>query len=182
MRQHGIETTINGTLFRSRLEARWAVMFTQLGWDWEYEPFDTEHYIPDFVLLGDCPTLVEVKPATTLLEYSQHVDRIDRSLVGHWDDRDVLIVGVHHTFGDPMWSYPGIGLLGQATGTPHRVWDYGLWHTCAECDCISFHHASQSYQSRICGHYEGDHTLGRPAMGLIHNAWAASRNATRWKP
>ena len=32
-----IETHYRGCRFRSRLEARWAVFFDTLGWDWEYE-------------------------------------------------------------------------------------------------------------------------------------------------
>lgn len=47
-----IETTYAGCRFRSRLEARWAVFFTSLGIEWEYEPqgFATSAgaYLPDF--------------------------------------------------------------------------------------------------------------------------------------
>jgi hypothetical protein len=32
-----IETSYMGCRFRSRLEARWAVFFDALGWEWEYE-------------------------------------------------------------------------------------------------------------------------------------------------
>ena len=44
-----------GYLFRSRLEARWAVFFDALGIQWEYEPegivlSDGTHYLPDFYL------------------------------------------------------------------------------------------------------------------------------------
>lgn len=47
-----IQTRAYGRLFRSRLEARWAVFFTALGLRWEYEPegFDLggDFYLPDF--------------------------------------------------------------------------------------------------------------------------------------
>ena len=33
-----IQTEYKGYLFRSRLEARWAVFFDACGVDWEYEP------------------------------------------------------------------------------------------------------------------------------------------------
>lgn len=50
-----IETHWNGYRFRSRLEARWAVFFTALQMDWEYEPegFETEYgwYLPDFFMM-----------------------------------------------------------------------------------------------------------------------------------
>ena len=53
-----IETRYKGYLFRSRLEARWAVFFDALGIKWEYEPEgvvlpDGTRYLPDFV----APTL-----------------------------------------------------------------------------------------------------------------------------
>jgi len=48
-----IDTQYKGYLFRSRLEARWAVFFDALGLNWEYEPegFDLSsgaRYLPDF--------------------------------------------------------------------------------------------------------------------------------------
>jgi hypothetical protein len=66
-----IQTRYKGYHFRSRLEARWAVFFDELGLDWEYEPegFDLGDlglYLPDFrVWLPECGTgyfWVEVKP------------------------------------------------------------------------------------------------------------------------
>jgi hypothetical protein len=57
-----VATRYNGTLFRSRLEARYAVFFDAAGIDWQYEPVpplvlkrtrrrgDSFWYLPDFVL------------------------------------------------------------------------------------------------------------------------------------
>jgi hypothetical protein len=45
-----IPTTYAGVRFRSRLEARWAATFDLLGWEWAYEPYDLNGWIPDFVL------------------------------------------------------------------------------------------------------------------------------------
>lgn len=49
-----IETIWNGSRFRSRLEARWAVFFNQLGIEYEYEKEGYElpsgRYLPDFWL------------------------------------------------------------------------------------------------------------------------------------
>ena len=50
-----IDTEYKGYLFRSRLEARWAVFFDACGVKWEYEPegFDLGdgiYYLPDFLL------------------------------------------------------------------------------------------------------------------------------------
>jgi hypothetical protein len=50
-----IETTYAGRRFRSRREARWAVLFDQLDLDWRYEPEGyvlpgNVQYLPDFEL------------------------------------------------------------------------------------------------------------------------------------
>lgn len=52
-----IQTEYNGYLFRSRLEARWAVFFDCCGVEYEYEPegYILENglrYLPDFLLHG----------------------------------------------------------------------------------------------------------------------------------
>lgn len=67
MQLRAIETRYRGYRFRSRLEARWAVFFDNLGLQWEYEPEGFElpggvRYLPDFYL----PALdvwVEIKGA-----------------------------------------------------------------------------------------------------------------------
>lgn len=61
-----IPTEYAGTLFRSRLEARWAAFFDVMGWQWTYEPFDLPGWSPDFLLHGTegRSILVEVKPIT----------------------------------------------------------------------------------------------------------------------
>lgn len=50
-----IDTFYNGNYFRSRLEARWAIYFDQIGLKYEYEPEGLEFqgkydYLPDFYL------------------------------------------------------------------------------------------------------------------------------------
>ena len=65
---HAIPTTYNGVNFRSRLEAKYAAMFDQLEWKWEYEPVDMNGWIPDFVIKGIRPIYVEVKPVWDIIE------------------------------------------------------------------------------------------------------------------
>lgn len=60
-----IDTRFDGHLFRSRLEARWAVFFKLINWDYEYETEGYElpsgRYLPDFYFPEvDC--YAEVKP------------------------------------------------------------------------------------------------------------------------
>lgn len=68
-----IPTTYNGTTFRSRLEARWAVFFDQIGLKWifemeGYELSNGQKYLPDFYF----PELLcfgEVKPEGNIPEH-----------------------------------------------------------------------------------------------------------------
>jgi hypothetical protein len=68
-----IETRYAGCRFRSRLEARWAVFFDEMGISWQYEPQgffvrDDKPYLPDF-LLDECQTWIEVKGAESELDH-----------------------------------------------------------------------------------------------------------------
>jgi hypothetical protein len=74
-------TLYQSTLFRSRLEARWAAFFDLIEWKWKYEPIDFDDWVPDFsveFLCGhsDCsPTHVlyaEVKPYYSTEEFDGH--------------------------------------------------------------------------------------------------------------
>lgn len=61
-----IDTRYAGRLFRSRLEARYAVLFDALGIKWDYEPEgfvldDGSRYLPDF-WLPESRTWVDVRP------------------------------------------------------------------------------------------------------------------------
>lgn len=55
-----IPTKYKGRQYRSRLEARWAAYFDLTNIPFEYEPFDLDGWIPDFIINGE--TLVEIKP------------------------------------------------------------------------------------------------------------------------
>lgn len=188
----GIPTTVQGVTFRSRLEAKWATMFSLLGIPWEYEPFDADGYIPDFLLLGDDPVLVEVKPAATLTECEAYVARLSRALHGHWA-HDILIVGASPTLPKPP-NYCGwegdfiVGLLaeyfdpsvwaGELSPPPEWVWAPAAWNCCGLCGGTSFIHTEQSYRSRLCGHYDGDHYVGQ--VHGLRALWNKASDKTRW--
>lgn len=83
-------TMYNGRQYRSRLEARWAAMFDLLGWSFEYEPFDLDGWIPDFVLTGGKwrEVLVEVKPVSELWERQKY----ERAIAKSGREYDYLLV------------------------------------------------------------------------------------------
>jgi hypothetical protein len=74
-------TLYKGTMFRSRLEARWAAFFDLAGWEWQYEPIDLMGWTPDFYVRFHCghsecdgyhDLLVEVKPYFTIDQFRGH--------------------------------------------------------------------------------------------------------------
>lgn len=69
-----IPTVYKGIQMRSRLEARWAAFFDFYQLKWQYEPFDCDGWIPDFLVEtkrewtgGEYPYpyLFEIKPIST---------------------------------------------------------------------------------------------------------------------
>lgn len=100
-----INTYYSGHHFRSRLEARWAHVFNDLGMRWEYEPQgyrvgeERRPYLPDF-LLPDVGWWIEVKGSQ---------DRLDMAL---------LADAVHPTKGlGPDGSSTNLLILGQIPDT-----------------------------------------------------------------
>jgi len=74
-----IETEYKGVLFRSRLEARWAILFDALKLDWVYEPecFELSNgmkYTPDFYI-QKYNLYIESKPNFEWTEKDYHMDR-----------------------------------------------------------------------------------------------------------
>lgn len=59
-----IDTEYKGYKFRSRLEARWAIFFDAIGWEWSYEiegfKLPSGNYLPDFYF-PDLDIWAEVK-------------------------------------------------------------------------------------------------------------------------
>ena len=127
-----IETQYKGYLFRSRLEARWAVFFDACGVSWEYEPEgyvlpNGQKYLPDFLLHGvdgraPSDLYVEVKgkmtaeDASKIYSFSGLHDVNDRYVV----ERPILVVAeipksVNHFSPDVYVSnmaydgFPGFG-------------------------------------------------------------------------
>lgn len=83
-------TEYAGQMFRSRHEAKYAALFDEMGWAWTYEPFDLYGWVPDFLIGGDVPLLIEIKPLTM-------IGRLIRTCVGKLDlanpDEPVLMLG-----------------------------------------------------------------------------------------
>jgi len=126
-----IQTVYKGIRYRSRLEARWAAFFTRIGWQFTYEPFDGDGYIPDFLIHGDDPFLVEVKPAVTPGDYEAAVPKTLRGVDHQWEKRILIVgvspfVGVSHEFGDGEWVRAGLLIERRPPDVERGHHDYTL--------------------------------------------------------
>ena len=90
--RRGIPTKYKGIQFRSLLELRWAHFFDLMGWDYVYEPFDLEGWIPDFLLKGGIEVLVEVKP-TAKFDKAVANKCLRAAQKGGWKG-EILLLGV----------------------------------------------------------------------------------------
>jgi hypothetical protein len=168
-----------------------------------YEPFDGAGYIPDFLIHGDRPLIVEVKPAVTKAQYEEPIAKIETGLATVWDG-DVLIVGADPLpLGNPgyrrrkldTWSHPTVGLIGQFVpecGQPHDHeqqweqcdrtvpdwwWAEGHWFTCGTCGQPGLFSSLHSVMF-TCGHNE---SMTGFAAGAIATFWAKACNAVKWR-
>lgn len=181
-----VQTTYDGITYRSRLEARWAAFFWRIGWATTYEPFDGDGYLPDFLIHGARPLLIEVKPAVTPSEYESPLPKVTRGVAAHWK-HDILVVGVDPLpplLTAPLWmNRQAMGLLGQnVAGDGAPDWDFkpGLWITCERCNSPAIFHPEHDFTAAPCGHHDGDGHLGRADFSLIKKAWDAATNDVRW--
>lgn len=116
-----IETEYKGYRFRSRLEARWAIFFEELGLDWGYEEQgytlkDGTKYLPDF-RVGQRPLFVEVKGPTPTEREIKKCDLLAQPK--NW----VLLVS-----GPPRYiedDYKGVRCNGYLKGYELWYWQQG---------------------------------------------------------
>lgn len=175
-----IPTYYNGVSFRSRLEARWAAFFDLAGWRWKYEPNELDFYIPDFVIIGRRPLLVEVKPDSTHRGLARYRDKVDQS---GWQGES-LIVGDLPIAEFPVGLYASPGLMRESLidddgNDLGHGWDSAEFMDCPHCGLLSVTHSSGWYGCRLC-----DGVDGRPVRDelRIERLWREAGNRTQWRP
>ena len=139
----GIATKYAGIVFRSRLEARWAITFDSLGWPWKYEPIDLAGYISDFVLGFERPLLVEVKPYVTLEQWPEAQGKIERS---GWDG-EAIILDAAPLVGA---AQPAVGRMAERDGGGWQ-WDTARVFRCLACEQPSVMSEAGSWRCRRSG-------------------------------
>jgi hypothetical protein len=166
-----IPTEYNGGQYRSRLEARWAAFFDLVGWRYTYEPFDADGYIPDFLIHGRFPFLVEVGPCITEQDYMDKTEKPRRLL-----EHVTLVVGVSpfadlHTNSGYRSDYPGliVNEFGDGRAYPAH------WHETMQVYGDGSHHYPD---------YEGTDLAcsTRETDAQIERWWREAGSMTQWFP
>jgi hypothetical protein len=168
-------TTVDGRRYRSQLEARWATLFNLLGWPFEYEPFQLLGWVPDFLLLGSEPVLVEVKPVYTFPPFV--VEKVELARPPH----EVLILGC--TLPATPMARPGVisprvlGWLAERSGDDdhtHLWWGDAILGERPD-GRAGFRHREGSGFDRISGD-----PLEPGEPGAVAELWAEAGNRTQW--
>jgi hypothetical protein len=201
-----IPTTYDGAVFRSRLEAHWAAFFDLVGWSYQYEPFDLQGWIPDFVLLGAQKVLVEVKPYFTEEIKQSVLSAYFRSFTPKGNPQfEVLFLST----GPEERNVEGVAgrvVLGELVefydAGPDGSADYQARVNCAEAVMgiwigseskatnagrrMGFCHAIGSFHDRMTGCYDGgcygEGTDGDLAPVGILQGWREAGNVVQWNP
>ena len=95
-------------MFRSRLEAKWAVFFDSLGLFWSYESILFKNngleYLADFYvtnLFCNNHTAIEIKPLEPNKEYLEYVSKTTRTMREAIDDPPIFVF-----VGSPSFDQP----------------------------------------------------------------------------
>lgn len=188
-----IPTKVKGRQYRSILEAKWATFFDLCGWNFEYEPFETNGWIPDFLLKGkEESILVEVKPYTDLKEWEvSMIPKIEKGLWGHpFFGNEVLLLGVS-PFRSKHYSAYNLGFIGGVSwnstyerGFEER-WPNGSYYDGAPLEYVEglgfgFCSEYMSYVDRMTGYYDGNVEACDVVIGEA--LWNKACNLVQWQP
>ncbi len=184
-----IETQYNGRLFRSRLEARWAVFFDSLGVNYEYEHdgFELAHgdwYLPDFwIPISDF--YIEIKPkGYKELDLDGYVDTLIKNakMVGS-QQSEFALRSSFVLFGNP-WPEE-YELVGYIKGDPIDDAQFVrklIFAECRRCDGLCYYivdnEANELGWGNIGNHTCDDHDRWPLLEGSqIQAAYKAARSA-----
>jgi hypothetical protein len=171
-----IETRYEGCLFRSRLEARWAVFMDTLGVRWRYEPEgftldDGTRYLPDFFVDGI--GWIEIKPTADLDD-----GKWERFCQGSMRDEQFRAYRVTGDIPAPSYDWFPDGLRIDAFfGGMRGGKDEGYaWCLCWDCGKVGIHYEGRG--ARICRHDLGrDHKGYSSDAARLKVAYIAARSA-----
>lgn len=135
------EATYSGVQFRSQLEARWAVFFDMLGWDWDYEPCHYPvgpnlGYLPDFYLPrfglwveGKGPTFLDAAAMGKIINGAAGPQPLPLRDPPYWPNNGILLAGPMLPLTDqavPVHTWVRAAQPGQAQAWTARLTHDGI--------------------------------------------------------
>jgi len=170
-------TKYKSTIFRSRLEARWAAFFDLVGWKWQYEPIDLPGWTPDFRVEFRCGhseclpvhvLLIEVKPFDCIEQFRDSED------------------GNSYPHGHPCMHYP----FGHFQGSNFDSFEVSALYPCSEIPAD----ASAAFGNNpLVTYWEMEHGAGGGVESIhrwvsdktvsddyLMSLWEEAGNMTRW--
>lgn len=164
-----IETEYNGYRFRSRLEARWAVFFDNMGIKYLYEPqgfvmSDGTCYLPDF-FLPNMNQFFEVKGVFKLTDQKkvkQFVHECKMPVIVGFEDFTFEACDCFEEWVQELKS--GSVLM-----------------KCNKCGNYYFIGVMGSWKCTCCGHYDGDNTSEWISNGELNTENVLSSKAEKDK-
>lgn len=167
-----IETIYNGYRFRSRLEARWAVFFDEMGIKYEYEPegfemSDGTRYLPDFYL-PESDSFFEAKGVMSDIDMHKINQFIEES-------------GKPVTIGYNNFSFVACNNWYTKTFSLDEIGSSWLCR-CRNCGKYWFMGNAGSYVCQCCGEYDGDGHLADVFEGdaEFHSRYVGCGNEKRF--
>lgn len=171
-------TMYRGVLFRSRLEAKWAAFFDNVGWHWGYEPCEFNGWFPDFAIYGSEGHIiyVEVKPICEFCK--ETTDKIDASGCVS----DVILLGqicpIPNSDGISFTNNTvQLGWMREQYGSEDFQWaaaELGTWD-----DQIGFCNPEQGWTDPISGKYGKFYR--KDITDFIYKSWGDACNKTQWE-
>ncbi len=162
-RRFAIPTMYKGVRFRSRLEACYAAFFDEIHWPFQYEPFDLDGTIPDFVIYFErSPVIFEVKGP--IEEVAAAKLKIEFS---GWQHDAVIAAG--------NVTNSNLGLM--LPRSEHVfAWEDAETFYCINCGQVSLLSGCGSWRCRRCGANEGHVGSFDPTA-----AWRVAMNRVQWR-
>lgn len=150
-----IETEYKGYIFRSRLEARFAIFLDYLGikWLYEHEGFDMDGiwYLPDFYI-PDSDLYFEVKGTSCWNEMSKEDQ--EKVLAFHDNGKDILVVFSDFTFCGTRMAEAGGYMPREFMSDPCSSEELAICR-CSKCGRLYTIDFSLGWECKKCGFWDG---------------------------
>lgn len=169
MKPEPIQTKFDGYLFRSRLEARWAVFFKYLNLAYSYEPegfkLKAGFYLPDFLLM-DLKYWIEIKPYG--IEWPDDPRYFE--LAEKTDSLLFVLAGQPGDSGPHVYDSDYIGyLFGKYGDNGH------IWCDCPECGSLEIQHEGRIERNKHADSCSGRYDRHTPTSPRLIRAYNAAR-------